>query len=104
MRDTAIRNTHPSVVTINGDTDATDANGDVVVLDESAITTEVARLQAVYDAQEYARDRATEYPTIGDQLDMLWHAIDTGDWTAAKVKLTSFYTELKAVKDKYPKE
>jgi hypothetical protein len=35
---------------------------------------------------------------------MLWHAIDTGDWTAAKVKLTSFYTELKAVKDKYPKE
>ena len=104
MRDTAIRNTHASVVTINGGTDAIDANGDVVVLDESAITTEVARLQAVYDAQEYARNRATEYPTIGDQLDMLWHAIDTGDWTAAKVKLTSFYTELKAVKDKYPKE
>ena len=68
------------------------------------IDAEIVRLQAVYDAQEYARDRATEYPTTGDQLDMLWHAIDTGDWTAAKVKLTSFYTELKAVKDKYPKE
>ena len=68
------------------------------------IDAEVIRLQAEYDSQEYARDRATEYPLIGDQLDMLWHAIDTGDWTAAKVKLTSFYTELKAVKDKYPKE
>ena len=71
---------------------------------QEEIDAEIVRLQAVYDAQEYARDRATEYPTIGDQLDMLWHAIDTGDWTAAKVKLTSFYTELKAVKDKYPKE
>ena len=71
---------------------------------QSEIDAEVIRLQAVYDAQEYARDRAPEYPSTGDQLDMLWHAIDTGDWTAAKVKLTSFYTELKAVKDKYPKE
>ena len=68
------------------------------------IDAEIVRLQAEYDSQEYARDRATEYPEIKDQLDMLWHAIDTGDWTAAKVKLTSFYTELKAVKDKYPKE
>ena len=47
--------------------------------------------------------RTSKYPSIGDQLDMLWHAIDTGDWTAAKVKTTSFYTELKAVKDANPK-
>ena len=82
----------------------------LVILSADAKPTEqecidgVAALQAEYDAQEYARNRAPEYPSIGDQLDMLWHAIDTGDWTAAKVKLTSFYTELKAVKDKYPKE
>ena len=56
------------------------------------------------DNRTYAEKRSDEYPPIGDQLDMLWHAIDTGDWTAAKVKFTSFYTELKAVKDKYPKE
>ena len=105
FRDKAIRNTHPTVVTIRGNgSTAVDTNGDVVVLDESLISTEMARLQAEYDSQEYARDRVTEYPSTGDQLDMLWHAIDTGDWTAAKVKLTSFYTELKAVKDKYPKE
>ena len=71
---------------------------------QEEIDAEVTRLQAEYDSQEYARNRKEEYPLIGDQLDMLWHAIDTGDWTAAKVKLTSFYTELKAVKDKYPKE
>ena len=71
---------------------------------KSDIETKMVEIQTAYDAQEYARDRATEYPSTGDQLDMLWHAIDTGDWTAAKVKLTSFYTELKAVKDKYPKE
>ena len=51
----------------------------------------------------YDQRRHAEYPSIGDQLDMLWHAIDVGDWTAAKVKTTSFYTELKAVKDANPK-
>ena len=70
---------------------------------ESELTTELATRQAAFDNSAYARTRADAYPTIGDQLDMLWHAIDTGDWTAAKVKTTSFYTELKAVKDANPK-
>ena len=64
MRDLAIRNTHASVVTINGDTDAWDANGDVVVLDESAITVEVNRLQAAYDALEYSRLRKAKYDLL----------------------------------------
>ena len=64
MRDTAIRNTHASVVVINGDTDATDANGDVVVLDESAITTEITNLQAAYDALEYSRLRKAKYDLL----------------------------------------
>ena len=59
--------------------------------------------QTAYDAKDYARTRADAYPSIGDQLDMLWHAVDTGDWTAAKVKTTEFYTALKAVKDANPK-
>ena len=70
---------------------------------KAEIDAEVIRLQAEYDAQEYARNRAPLYPTIGDQLDLLWHAIDTGDWTAAKVKTTDFYTKLKKVKDDNPK-
>ena len=54
-------------------------------------------------ATAYISRRTNEYPTISDQLDMLWHAIDTGDWTAAKVKTTDFYTKLKKVKDDNPK-
>jgi hypothetical protein len=103
MNHQAIYNTHPDVVSIDDTAGAMDANGNPVVLDQSLVDTEVARLQAEHDAQEYARNRQAEYPEIGDQLDMLWHAIDTGDWTAAKVKTTEFYTALKAVKDANPK-
>ena len=97
MRDLAIRNTHPSVVTINGDTDATDNNGDVVVLDEALITAELTRLQAIYDNNQYQRDR--NYAPTGDQLDMLWHSIDAG----IDLKQSEFYTANKAVKDANPK-
>ena len=30
-------------------------------------------MQAEYDAQEYARNRAPEYPSTGDQLDYIFH-------------------------------
>lgn len=43
--------------------------------------------------------RRTAYPLIADQMDMLWHAMDTGVLT----KVTDFYDALKAVKDQYPK-
>ena len=68
-----------------------------------AILAKQTELQTAYDAKAYARTRASAYPSIGDQLDMLWHAIDSGDWTATKVKTTDFYTQLKAVKDANPK-
>ena len=70
---------------------------------ESELTNALTAQQTSYDNAAYSRARAVAYPSIGDQLDMLWHAIDVGDWTAAKVKTTSFYTELKAVKDANPK-
>ena len=66
---------------------------------EDQIQAKLKELQAEYEASEYQRDRQPEYPAIGDQLDMLFHAIDAG-----KVDKTSdFYKSLKAVKDKYPK-
>jgi len=43
--------------------------------------------------------RDISYDTIGDQLDKLWHDIDQGKLD----KTGSFYTSIKAVKDKYPK-
>ena len=59
------------------------------------LDSELARLQAEYDSQEYARNRATAYPPIGDQLDALFHAgVFPADMAA----------QLQAVKDKYPND
>ena len=38
------------------------------------IEAKMVEVQAEYDANQYQRDRV--YPSIGDQLDMLWHSID----------------------------
>ena len=61
---------------------------------DAEITAEIARLQAEYDAKEYARNRVTEYPAIGDQLDALFHA---GVFPAEMA------AQIQAVKNKYPK-
>ena len=70
MRDQAIRNTHPTVVSINAEIDATDAQGHPVLLDEAKIAAEITTLQAAHAATQYRRDRI--YPPIGDQLDAMW--------------------------------
>ena len=55
----------------------------------------VAAMQASWDNAEYKRNRVAEYPSIGDQLDMIYHNGDGG---------ATFQAAIKAVKDKYPKE
>ena len=63
------------------------------------IEAKMVEVQAEYDAKQYQRDRV--YPSIGDQLDMLWHSIDQDP--ALKSKYFSFYEAIKAVKVKHPK-
>ena len=48
---------------------------------------------------QYVYDRKKEYPKFGDQFDMLWHAMDDG----LIPKIEPLYSDIKAVKDKYPK-
>ena len=48
----------------------------------------------------YVDHRKMSYPEFAEQLDKLWHDIDTG----ALDKTGTFYTALKTVKDDYPKE
>ena len=60
---------------------------------EAEIQAEVQRLQVEYDANQYQRDRASEYPSIEDQLDDLFHN-----------GIEGWKTSIQAVKDKYPKE
>ena len=68
---------------------------------ESALTTELAAQQTAFDNAEYSRNRKAAYPQIGDQLDMLWHAID--DNATLKTRYADFHTAIKAVKDANPK-
>ena len=63
------------------------------------IEAKMVEVQAEYDAKQYQRDRV--YPSIGDQLDMLWHSIDESP--ELKQKYFKFYEAIKAVKAKYPK-
>ena len=63
------------------------------------IEAKMVELQAEYDANQYQRDRV--YPSIGDQLDMLWHSIDKNP--SLKSEYFEFYEAIKAVKVKHPK-
>ena len=62
------------------------------VISKADIVAKQAELKAVYDAKEYQRKRAEEYPSIPDQLDDLYHNGIDG-WKAT----------IKVIKDKYPK-
>jgi len=93
-RHLAIKNTHASVVTINGDTDAWDANGNVVVLNESAIASEITRLQAAYDAQEYARKRKAKYDAL-NQFELISDDAINGT--------TTHKDAIVAIKSEFPK-
>ena len=68
---------------------------------ESELTTELAAQQTAFDNAAYSRNRKAAYPSIGDQLDMLWHAID--DNATLKTRYADFHTAIKAVKDANPK-
>ena len=63
------------------------------------IEAKMVEVQADYDAKQYQRDRV--YPSIGEQLDMLWHSIDQNP--ALKSQYFNFYETVKAVKVKFPK-
>ena len=61
---------------------------------DAQIDAELARLQTEYEAKDYQRKRVLEYPSIGDQLDALFHA---------GVFPEDMAEQIQAIKDKYPK-
>jgi hypothetical protein len=62
-------------------------------ISKADIEAKMVEVQADYDAKQYQRDRAVEYPSMADQLDDIYHnGIDA--WKAT----------IKTTKDKYPKE
>jgi len=61
---------------------------------ESDCTNGLATMQSDYDAEQYKRDRQSEYPNYNDCIHAL---LDGGD------TLTDLQAKRTAVKDKYPK-
>ena len=59
---------------------------------EKAVQDKLKELQTDYDAKQYQRDRAANYPSWQEQMDLLYH----GGVDALKA-------ELKKTKDKFPK-
>ena len=83
----AIRALYDNVVTIDGEI-AYDANNNIVEVD-------MDQVNAWQNPDLYKEQRVAEYPSIGDQLDALFHAGVFPPEMAAQIQ---------AVKDKYPKE
>ena len=77
---------------IENDINSIKWNDDTTPIPKADIETKMIEVQAEYDAKEYQRKRAIEYPSIIDQLDDIYHnGIDA--WKAT----------IKTTKDKYPK-
>ena len=70
-------------------------DGSNIAFTQSDVDAELVRLQAEYDTQEYARNRATVYASVGDQLDMLMKDMKNGT--------TTHQEACEAVKAKFPK-
>ena len=98
MIDAILKINPDAKVTIKADGEITWHNG-TTPIPVADIEAKMVEVQAEYDANQYQRDRV--YPSIGDQLDMLWHSIDQDP--ALKSKYFSFYEAIKSVKVKNPK-
>ena len=72
----------------------------VIELTPEEIAAAQASAAAYAASIPYTQKRASAYPSIGEQLDLLWHAIDRGQ----PLDTTStWYQAIKAVKAQYPK-
>ena len=83
-------------------------NGEIIALtvaeDAARDAEELAHAEAqakIVPTPAYVSQRASAYPSIGDQLDMLWHSIDQN--TELKSQYFNFYEAIKSVKVKNPK-
>ena len=68
----AIRKAYPSVITIDESIGALDKDKNLVVIDQSQVDAARVTLDNEAAAVQYRIDRQEEYPSIGDQLDMLY--------------------------------
>ena len=104
----AIRKAYPNAVTIDDGAGVFDADGKSISLTQSDIDAARVTLNNEAAAILYQKQRTGEagttdtiYDTIGNQLDMLFKAIDAD--SDLKTKFATWHTHIKAVKDANPK-
>ena len=94
-----------TVVSIDDSAGAFDKDGKSVTLEQSKIDTARTELNTAAAAIKYQTDRTTDgsktYDTIGNQLDMLFKAIDAD--SDLKTKFATWHTHITEVKDANPK-
>lgn len=73
-----------------------DPNSDTV----DVITKKVIRGGKQKPQPNYKDAREDLYPSVAEQMDMLWHSMDTGQIPKAE----PFYTTIKNIKQAYPKD
>ena len=94
-----------TVVSIDDSAGAFDKDGNSVTLEQSKIDTARTELDTAAAAIKYQTDRTTDgsktYDTIGNQLDMLFKAIDAD--SDLKTKFATWHTHITEVKNANPK-
>ena len=105
MNDTVIK----AILSINSNAEVSVSGNDINTIEwhngttpipKADIEAKMVEVQAEYDANQYQRDRV--YPSIGDQLDMLWHTMDKDN--ELQHKFYDFYQTIKKVKVAHPKK
>ena len=97
----AIRKAYPDAAIVDDSTGAFDKDGKSITLVQSNIDAARVELNKLNYQTDRLFDGSTRYPAIGDQLDLLWHAIDAD--ADLKAKFSAFYNSIKEVKDANPK-
>ena len=94
-RDIALNNLRPDAQWVSRGDDVEWLDTEQTQPTEAELNAEITKVQNDYTAQQYQRDRKSEYKSITEQLDMLY-------WD--KVNNTNLWQEhINAVKTKYPK-
>jgi hypothetical protein len=88
----AIKKAYPEAALISESTGVFKEDGTEITIVQSEVDKARTTLDAEYSAQEYARKRAAEYPSVVDQLDKMFHS-----------GFQAWKDEIQKVKEKYPK-
>jgi len=101
----AIKSLHPTAEFIYrheavNEPEITWISTDITQPSDDEIAAEIAKLETEYNATQYQRDRAAEYPSIESLVVALWESV-VEERLAPAIELQA---KRQAIKDKYPKE